>query len=755
MQLDFSQMKPTRIAVTALALALVYWTTSSLGQEAANSTGSISGSVLDVEGAPVVGAAVVLCDGESGIPLVAKTYRTLADVSLTGGSPMDVAFTVSDDKGEFAFQTLPFGRYGLLAQSWPDKDSIKGVFEVNGDEVELRGVARNLEVSAESTPRVELRPLGSGVLHLDEHVPNDDAFLVIGTSPPRADPVLGFVGWGGQFAKNIIGGNRMPHGATTIRGLPVGSVHAVVFANDNSPGWGASEVEIRADVTTVTYVPIVASWSVGDHDPPRRLENLVAEVKSLDSLPGILKSHGIVLDGAKGIFSVQQKISRHLETEVTLPSGRKTKGGDLLAAMGYARLAESVQRRQLRQKQKRAMAPTDPSSDTSKPSVGYAETLQDLHREIGEKYPCFELKGIDWQAVGDEILPRAKDCHADEDFCHLCLELVARLEDSHATLLKGSTEPAWPPFPSWDPGFACLIDDQGQPVVYYLDKNGPAELSGVKIGMTVLSVNGQSAADAIKGCMKSVSKYSGYSSDRYLAYQAARWFIRQVERGAKVSLETRDPEGRTHQFSFPATLGVRYLPRLPVPIPGVSDSADVSWKLLADDIGYIHVRRIGGRLIESLDRAVAELADARGLIVDVRGNSGGRFDVGRSHRNFDPDDDREPKRPRFAGPMALLIDSRCISAGEGWASWFIANQRAKAFGQATAGASARKTTYRLKNGLYQVRFPVKAYSGFLRRPIERRGLDPDVPVRQTADDLAAGRDTVLETAKQYLGAAEE
>lgn len=69
---------------------------------------------------------------------------------------------------------------------------------------------------------------------------------------------------------------------------------------------------------------------------------------------------------------------------------------------------------------------------------------------------------------------------------------------------------------------------------------------------------------------------------------------------------------------------------------------------------------------------------------------------------------------------------------------------------ATAGASSRKKTCTLKNGLYTVTFPVKAYTGFLDRPIERRGLEPDVPLRQNARDLAAGRDTVLEAAKRYL-----
>lgn len=100
--------------------------------------------------------------------------------------------------------------------------------------------------------------------------------------------------------------------------------------------------------------------------------------------------------------------------------------------------------------------------------------------------------------------------------------------------------------------------------------------------------------------------------------------------------------------------------------------------------------------------------------------------------------------------MAVLIDARCISAGEGWASWFVARKRARFFGEITAGASSRKRQYTLSNGLYTVTYPVKAYTGFLDRPIERRGLEPDEPVRQSAGDLAEGRDTVLEAAKCYL-----
>jgi C-terminal processing protease CtpA/Prc len=63
--------------------------------------------------------------------------------------------------------------------------------------------------------------------------------------------------------------------------------------------------------------------------------------------------------------------------------------------------------------------------------------------------------------------------------------------------------------------------------------------------------------------------------------------------------------------------------------------------------------------------------------------------------------------------------------------------------------------YTLANGMYKVVVPVKMYTGSLDRPIERRGLEPDVAVRCTAADLASGKDTVLETARNWLVAGND
>jgi len=396
-------------------------------------------------------------------------------------------------------------------------------------------------------------------------------------------------------------------------------------------------------------------------------------------------------------------------------------------------------------------SPEEQQKPERRDDVDYETAFGELYETLAVSYPCFELKGIDWDAVGEELLPRAKDVKTDDEFGVLCIELVARLEDSHAYLMPGAIDLPEIPGPQWDAGFSCIEDDQGRPAVYYVDPGGPAQEAEVKVGMVVAKVDANDVAGVIGETMARLKKYGGFSSERCLRYHAFHFFMRQMEKGRVVEFEMIDNTGQPRKFNLASDLGSRYLPRLPVPTEGIRDSANVSWKMLDDNIGYIYVRRIRDGLEPALDKAVSQLKDANGLIVDVRGNTGGGFESNTSHVNFYTDEaTTQSTRPRYAGPMAVLIDNRCISAGEGWASWFIANKRAKLFGQTTAGASSAKDIYTLKNGLYKVKYSTRPRTGFLDRPIERQGLEPDIQIKQNAKDIAEKRDTVLEAARKYL-----
>ena len=109
------------------------------------SAGGISGKVVDARGQPVAGAVVIVCEQASGIPLARGTLQPFINdrAQALGG---DILSSVTDAHGHFTFEKIPVGSYRLIAQSWRNKTSIRAVLEVNGEEIELHGVANEVRV---------------------------------------------------------------------------------------------------------------------------------------------------------------------------------------------------------------------------------------------------------------------------------------------------------------------------------------------------------------------------------------------------------------------------------------------------------------------------------------------------------------------------------------------------------------------------------------------------------------------------------
>lgn len=191
----------------------------------------------------------------------------------------------------------------------------------------------------------------------------------------------------------------------------------------------------------------------------------------------------------------------------------------------------------------------------------------------------------------------------------------------------------------------------------------------------------------------------------------------------------------------------------------------------AADIGYVWILHfVGSGFGADMDTALARLADVRALIVDVRDNPGGqgsnmlavagRFaDRERSYgfirfRDGPRHDDLSEPAPqfisptgarRFAGPVAVLTNRNSASAAEGFVLAMRALPTVTIVGDSTAGASGNSLPRELPNG-WTYRFPISIWYDADYAPFEEIGLVPDVWVRGSAEELAAGRDAALDTA---------
>lgn len=106
---------------------------------------------------------------------------------------------------------------------------------------------------------------------------------------------------------------------------------------------------------------------------------------------------------------------------------------------------------------------------------------------------------------------------------------------------------------------------------------------------------------------------------------------------------------------------------------------------------------------------------------------------------------QQPENFFFLGKLIILTDRRCGSACEDFIVPFKDNKRAIIVGETTMGSSGQPYIYNFDD---QISIAIGTKREYLPdgRPFEGRGIEPDVFVQPTIQDLKSGRDVVLEKA---------
>jgi hypothetical protein len=144
-------------------------------------------------------------------------------------------------------------------------------------------------------------------------------------------------------------------------------------------------------------------------------------------------------------------------------------------------------------------------------------------------------------------------------------------------------------------------------------------------------------------------------------------------------------------------------------------------------------------------------ADREELKTPLHKNERGWFNVlGHPNRGL-----QMPAEPGFRGRVAILIDGGSFSATGETTSAFHYYKKAVFFGEECGSGyygntSGFMVTATLPRSGLQVRVPLVLYTMAVDNYPKDRGLVPDFPVTPTIEDLLAGRDPVMEKALAYL-----
>lgn len=403
------------------------------------------------------------------------------------------------------------------------------------------------------------------------------------------------------------------------------------------------------------------------------------------------------------------------------------------------------------------------------------ETFDRAWKIINDTHFDTTFNGVDWPALHEEIRPRVDTATGIATLRRAISDMLDRLGQSHFALIPQEAADALDPAKGdptaevGDVGFDMrFIGDQL--VVTRVDADGPAAQAGVRPGWVILSVGDDLVEDLVE-------RLRNVESRRPLDILVWSAVQRRLQ-GAPAStceiefLDGSDQVVRTEITRQPEPGQPVKLGNLPTFFARFSAE-----RTLAPDggttVGVVWFNAWMVPLMRQLDETIDEYRGVDGIVIDLRGNTGGvgampmgvgghfldeRVSLGTMRtRTTELKFVTNPRRVSttgervapFAGPVAILTDALSASASEMFAGGMQAIGRVRVFGDTTMGGVLPASMDRLPNGdvLYHAFGEFETSSGVY---LEGRGVYPDEPVALTRDALLAGRDDVLLAALRWI-----
>ncbi|HEY2291639.1 MAG TPA: S41 family peptidase [Thermoanaerobaculia bacterium] len=431
-------------------------------------------------------------------------------------------------------------------------------------------------------------------------------------------------------------------------------------------------------------------------------------------------------------------------------------------------------------------------TETNLAAFSWLHAFDALCAKLGAEYPFTRWKGIDWAALRARFAPRIRDAETRRDdraYYRTLRAFAWSIPDGHVDL-RGDDRGLREAEAGGGYGLGLAELDDGRVMAARIDPGGPAARAGLQVGAEVLAWNGGPVRAALERVGVDWSEEPPATAEGRRLQQIR--FLTHGRVGAHAAIGYRNPgapaastaEMEAVPEAYPRPTGTRWDVFLGDPI---------SIKRLPDGTGYIQVkfelptlwdlmpeREVRGAIRRFLS------AGAPGIVIDVRGNTGGQDEiVPRLTAFFQPRPRIYeiaglydpvtalfrphpetavrvlPRQPYWPRRVAVLVNADTFSAGEGIPLALRGLPNVAIFGwRGTQGSfGVGEKTVHLPDGLDFIFPQGQSLDGQCQIQLDsdaagRGGVLPDhrVALDGAAFDAAfrQGRDVILEAAVGWI-----
>jgi C-terminal processing protease CtpA/Prc len=381
-----------------------------------------------------------------------------------------------------------------------------------------------------------------------------------------------------------------------------------------------------------------------------------------------------------------------------------------------------------------------------------SEILRDARDEVRKHYYDPKLHGLDWDARYRQYAELAAKTHNLGEAFSVVAAFLSGLEDSHVFFIPPER------MNRYEDGYRF-------------------ELIGDACYITQIRPMSDAESKLHKG--DQILTLDGYNLNRQ-DFHDLRYFVRVLSPMPAAQLVVRAPDGSTR------TVVVKHTVKTGKQTMDLTSTMDYI-TLVTREENEVQANR--SRIVERGNVAIWKLREFdldftevehfigiarkhKGLVLDLRGNGGGRVDTLKVMLGYLMDHDvkiadrverkdtkeliAKRKGNPFTGKLIVLVDSGSASASELLARVVQLEHRGTVVGDATAGAVMESRIYPESRGVdtkFFYDFSVTEANLMMRdgKSLERTGVIPDELVNPTGPELAAGRDPVLAHAVELAG----